>query len=382
MPSSRPASSASLRTAGALAILGLLASPALVACGSDGATTGAQTIKVSAGDTSCDLSISTIAAGVTRFEAKNVGGKVTEVYVYRPDESIVAEKENIGPGTSATFTADLSAGEYQVACKPGQKGDGIRKALKVTGGAAPATTSAAAVAAVKEYRTWVADQVDASKPQVVAFVAAVKAGDVAKAKSLYAPSRVGWESVEPVAEAFGDLDPEMDAREGDVPPGAEWTGWHRIEKALWAQKTTKGMGTYADRLLKEYNELIERIPAAPITVSSIGNGAKELLDEVATGKITGEEEQYSRTDLVDFQANVNGARKAFEVLTPLVKAKDPALVTQLDEEFAAVDAALAKHGSGTDFTPYNKLTKAEIAALAASVDALAEPLSRLTSAAV
>ncbi len=35
-------------------------------------------------------------------------------------------------------------------------------------------------------------------------------------------------------------------------------------------------------------------------------GAVELLNEVSTSKVTGEEERYSHTDLWDFQANVEG----------------------------------------------------------------------------
>ena len=71
-----------------------------------------------------------------------------------------------------------------------------------------------------------------------AFVAAVKTGDVEKAKSLYA--RPGWagRAIEPVAESFGDLDPRIDLREADLETGQTWTGWHRIEKALWGRPAT------------------------------------------------------------------------------------------------------------------------------------------------
>ena len=65
------------------------------------------------------------------------------------------------------------------------------------------------------------------------------------------------------------------------------------------------------------------------TVDQIGNGAKSLLDEVATGKVTGEEEIWSHTDLCDFQANVDGARVAFEGLQPVLQQKDPALAKQI-----------------------------------------------------
>jgi iron uptake system component EfeO len=115
----------------------------------------------------------------------------------------------------------------------------------------------------------------------------------------------------------------------------------------------------------------------------VGNGAKELLDEVATGKVTGEEEFWSHTDLWDFAANVDGARVAFGVLEPVVEQSDPDLVDELHERFDALDALLAAQGSfDAGFTLYTDLTEDQVRELADAVDALSEPLSQLTAAAV
>jgi len=115
-------------------------------------------------------------------------------------------------------------------------------------------------------------------------------------------------------------------------------------------------------------------------VFQIANGSKELLDEVATGKVTGEEEIWSHTDLWDFQANVDGALVGFNVLREIAEARDPELVRTLDERFDALNALLATHGSlEAGFKHYDELSQDEIQALAAAVDALSEPLSKLTS---
>ena len=96
--------------------------------------------------------------------------------------------------------------------------------------------------------------------------------------------------------------------------------------------------------------------------------------------MTGEEEIWSHTDLWDFQANVDGALVGFEVLRDVAEARDPALVTTLDERFDALNALLATHGSlEAGFKHYDELAQDEVQALAAAVDALSEPLSRLTS---
>ncbi len=178
---------------------------------------------------------------------------------------------------------------------------------------------------------------------------------------------------------FGDLDPRVDLREADLETGQDWTGWHRIEKELWVKNSTKGMGPIATQLAKDVRELQSKVPTVEMTVASIGNGAKELLDEVATGKISGEEDIFSHTDLSDFQANVDGANKAFEVLKPLIV--DDALVTLLETEFANVQTALDKYKQGDGFVSYDTVDEAQRRELSRVVDALSEPLSKLTAAA-
>ena len=97
-------------------------------------------------------------------------------------------------------------------------------------------------------------------------------------------------------------------------------------------------------------QLVDEVNAPDFTFEAfqIANGAKELLDEVATGKVTGEEEIWSHTDLWDFQANVDGARVGYEVLADVVEAEDPDLAATLATRFerarrAARGAGLARH---------------------------------------
>jgi iron uptake system component EfeO len=355
----------------------------LSACSSSGADTGAAggPVRVAASDTACQLSRMALTAGTTTFAITNKGAKTTEVYVYATGDRIVAEKENIGPGLGYQLTVQLAAGSYVVACKPGQSGAGIRVPVTVTGASAAPAADPLADAAVARYRAYVQGQADALVPLVRRFTDAVKAGDVAQAKALYAPSRVPWESIEPVAESFGDLDPKIDRREADLEAGQAWTGWHRLEKALWVEGSTAGLGPVTDQLGADIAELRSRVGTAEITTTSIGNGAKELLDEVATRKITGEEEAFSHTDLVDFAANIAGARQAYEALRPLVQRSQGDLVPTLDQAFAVVDAALAPYARGTGYVAYDTIDGAARRELARVVDALSEPLSQLSAAA-
>lgn len=320
---------------------------------------------------------------------ENKGSKVTEVYLLFPDDRVVTERENIGPGTKQRVTAEVKAGDYRIACKPGMRGKGIRQDVRATGGKT-VTRDPKLDAAVAAYRAYVQAQADETLPKAEAFAKAVEAGDVGAAKKAYAPSRIGWERTEPVAESFGDIDPKVDVREDGLEdgqdPATDWTGWHRLEKALWQDGRIGGREKeLAGRLITDLKDWRKRVGSAEITPTSMANGAKELLDEVATGKVTGEEERYSHTDLVDFKANVEGAETSYALLKPVAGQNDPALVKDLDKRFAALNTLLDQYrpdATSYDFTSYDKVGKAGRKELSDAVNALAEPLSRLAAAVV
>ncbi len=369
-----------VRPACAVAVLATLGA-AVTGCAQKSEAAGDDAIQVTASDTACKVSDTEFPAGHVKLAVKNTGSKATEVYVYGTGDRIVTERENIGPGTSATITAQVKPGTYEIACKPGMKGHGIRQQVTATGDGAAAKTDPRLDEAVAAYRTYVQQQADATLPKTEKFADAVKAGDVEAAKAAYAPSRIGWERTEPVAESFGDIDPEVDVREDGLGEGQKWTGWHRLEKALWKQgEIGADEKKLADRLITDLKDWQQRVDKADITPTSMANGAKELLDEVATGKVTGEEERYSHTDLVDFQANVEGAQKAYDLLRPVAKENDPKLAEELDERFPTLFDLLGQYRDGDAFVSYDTVKQDDRKKLSDAVNSLAEPLSQLAAA--
>jgi iron uptake system component EfeO len=372
----------------------VVAAPALAACTEN--TTAdkgdPRSISVTSTESGCEVSSVEAPAGTLKFDVSNDGSKVTEFYLLGEDGlRIVGEVENIGPNLDRQLVVNAPAGSYLTACKPGMKGEGIRAAFTVTASdekvAATADEQQLIDEAQANYASYIQDQSDQLLVKTQAFVGAYKAGDDRTAKSIYAAARTHWERIETVAESFGDLDPKMDAREADLVPGQRWTGWHRIEKDLWparAEKydalSMKQRAVYADDLLANTRTLDQRIGKLDFTVDQITNGSRGLLEEVATGKVTGEEEYWSRTDLWDFQANVDGARIGFEGVRPLLEQKDPELAKTLDERFSALQKLLDAQRVGDGFRYYDELSPEEIKALADAVNALSEPLSRLTAA--
>ena len=382
-----------------LRVLATLAVPALAvglsACqakdNTDAGTGGDQNIQVVSTDDDCKVSSDGAPSGNLQFSVKNEGNEVTEFYFYGADgKRIVGEVENIGPGLSRDLVVRAAPGDYVTACRPGMSGDGIRADFSVSDSGEDVSIQGVDQqdidAATDQYAEYVEDQASQLVDKTQAFTAAYVAGDDTEARRLYPLARSHWEGIETVAESFGDLDPKTDLREADLEPGQKWTGWHRLEKDLWPPKgytplTPAERKAYAADLMKNIRTLDDRVEDLSYTVDQISNGSKGLLDEVATGKITGEEDIWSHTDLWDFQANVDGARVAYETLKPLLEVKDPALSKEIAQRFSALQDLLDQYRVGKDgFVSYDTVDEAQRKQLATAVDALSEPLSKMTGA--
>jgi high-affinity iron transporter len=371
----RPARSAVVRGAATAGMM-LAAALLVAACGDSGAKTaaGGKHVAITLNDNGCEPVDLKLQAGATTFDVTGGGsGKVTEFEVF-DGSRILGEVENVTPGLERSFAVTLKAGNYVLSCTGGSQEPTGK--LTVTGDAGQQQASATQDAAVKAYRGYLERQTALLVKQTNTFTDAVVAGDVEAAKRAYGPARVPYERIEPVAESIGGLDPAIDAREGDVPKKS-WTGFHVIEKALWSDRTAEGMAPVAKKLQADVEKLAEVVKTVEIEPAQVANGAVSLLGEVSKSKITGEEERYSHIDLVDFEANVQGSRAAYEIVAPILRDKQPELADRVAAEFAAVDKLLEPHREGATFVSYEALDESDTRVLSQGIDALAEPLSQV-----
>ncbi|QBJ98809.1 peptidase M75 [Rhodococcus sp. ABRD24] len=358
----------------------MIAPLALAACTSK--SSGGESITVTATDTACEISGNTAETGNTTFAITNNGAKVTEFYVFGDGDRVMGEVENVGPGLTRQLIVNLAeAGTYHTACKPGMVGDGIRSEFVVTGdSAAPTDQDGRLAEAAAGYKRYVDSQLAALQETATAFVAAIKAGDIASAKAQYPLTRTYYERIEPIAESFpDDLDPRIDLREVDVEPGWNWTGFHRLEKDLWIQGPQPDTHTIADQLLADLQELTDGVAAPDFRIDPIqmAGGAQTLLDEIARTKITGEEDIFSHTDLYDFQANADGSQAAIASLRPILDERNPELAARIDQRFAELDQALSQYRQGDVFVSYETVTEPQRQALSQKIDALSAEVSQV-----
>jgi iron uptake system component EfeO len=342
---------------------------------------------------SCVLDSDSAKAGPVTFSVTNkTAAGLTELELLSNDR-IIGEKENLAPGLPpVSFTLTLDGGTYQIYC-PGAARE--MQDFTVTGKAAKAAGSVQDILAdgVEGYARYVDGVVEAMVTAVQRLRADIDAGDLDKARAAYAQARPFYERIESDVDGFmlpgykatdnaGNLDYLVDMRASNLDPAVGWHGFHAVERDLFE----KGKITdETKKLAAELQENVERLDKLVSTLEyrpeDLANGAAGLLEEVQTGKISGEEEAYSHIDLVDFAGNIEGAEQAFAFLEPGMQKIDPDLTKQVTTQFANVKTMLETYRDPNELGGYKRYT-AELKAsdankLSKAIQALQEPLSRI-----
>lgn len=336
------------------------------------------TVNIAVNDTQCEPMELTVPSGKTTFNILNNSARKLEWEILE-GVMVVDERENIAPGLTDKMTVTLMPGEYAMTC-------GLltnpRGKLIVTDSGFQAPESLADMSKLAQpladYKVFVQAEAKVLVEKTDAFVAAVKAGEIEKAKKMFADTRSHYERIEPIAELFGELDPAIDAREDDFKTvtDPEFTGFHRIEYALWEEKSVDNVKEVADKLSADVKALAAEIDALNFPPHKVVGGAAVLIEEVAGSKISGEEDRYSKTDLSDFKANVEGAEKIVELFRAVINEKDPALLQTVDSNLKTVNDILAKYKTADGFLPYDKLSEEDRKNLATPINTLAEELAK------
>lgn len=317
---------------------------------SGGVNAVAITLANEGGTDTCALDTTSVPAGPVSFTVTNRSAAgISEVELLK-DQRILGEKENLAPGLApVSFTVTLDGGSYQLYC-PGAGTEHLD--FTVTGAAAPAPSGSVQTilaAGAKDYATYVVDEINLLQQATADLDKAVQAGDVDAAKTAYGKARPYYERAESSVEGFvlsghdaednaGNLDYLIDMRESTpVDEKVGWSGFHAIERDLWQDgKITDRTKKYSTDLVANIDQLVKVVGTLEYRPEDLANGAADLLEEVQNTKITGEEEQFSHLDLVDFAGNVEGAQQAYAALRPGLEKIDPALVTTIDQQFQTV----------------------------------------------
>ncbi|WP_210402304.1 iron uptake system protein EfeO [Thioclava sp. DLFJ4-1] len=342
----------------------------------------------------CVLDHDSAAAGPITFTVTNESAPAISELELLSDSRILGEKENLAPGLPASsFTVTLDGGDYRIYC-PGAAEDTV--AFTVTGESKQRAQSAIGDLldeGTAGYANYVEGMVGAMVTASERLAAKVDAGDVEGAKEAYAQARPFYERIEPDVEGFvlpgtdptdnsGNLDYLIDMRASNLDPAVGWHGFHAVERDLFEKgEITDETKAYAAELVKNVKMLADLSGGIEYRPEDLANGAAALLEEVQSGKISGEEEAYSHIDLVDFAANIEGAHQAFAFLEPGLKRIDPDVAETIAQRFADVQTMLEDYRDPDALGGYKiydaELRKSDAVKLSRAIQMLQEPLSRI-----
>jgi iron uptake system component EfeO len=358
-----------------LTLLAVVAAPGLAL----GAAHAAGPVAITVTDKACEPNALSVTEGKVVFHIRNASRRALEWEILK-GVMVVDERENILPGFVQKLSTALEPGEYAMTCGLLSNPRGRLTVLAAAEKVAYKPDPLDLVGPIAEYKVYVINEVAALVKGTQAFTDAVKAGKLDEARRLYAGTRAHYERIEPVAELFSDLDTAIDVRADDFEKKEQdpaFGGFHRIEMLLFRDRTTDGAAPFATKLMHDVLDLQTRVAGLTIPPKAMVGGAADLIEEVASSKISGEEDRYSHTDLSDFQANVDGAQKIYLLLQALVRKANPELAGRVEANFAKVDATLATYREGDGFKTYDHLTREDQLKLKGAITTLAEDLAQL-----
>jgi iron uptake system component EfeO len=360
--------------------LPLLGVAFVAGCSGAGATPApslppSSSVSVTLSDAGCAPEPAAAPAGEVTFEIHNSDGdSVSEVDVQHADGGTIALQQNLVPGRSSSLVVWLDAGTYRVSC-PGAATSAYTFTVAGTG-AADWQTQPLLVAAVTQYVAYVRQQGSLLQQQVQTLLTAMQRGQLTRARSDYATARVTYEHLE---QAIPDasLDRAMNGLAGNASSPAQFTGFHRVELALWQNDSTVDGLTAATGLATEADSLLQDLSGLSPAPGDITNNAVSSLTNAVSTRLTGEEESYSHLGLLMMQADLDAAEEAFQCVRPALQRSTPLVVSQLGAEYATAQAALDAVSSGGSFPPDTSLSPAQTRSIAGAFDTLAASMSKL-----
>jgi iron uptake system component EfeO len=331
----------------------------------------------------CASQPSSAPPGVVNFTVTNkTASAVTEVELRQADGYLLAEQPNLAPGVLGGISASLNDGTYQIYC-PGA--DQTMSTFTVTGASTGPTwkKNPQLVLAVRHFSSWITTEMALLVRDTSAFAAAVEAGNLGQAESLYVPARVDFESVEAATETYGVLYPDIDGQIENFGNPSLFEGFHEIEEAMWVGDSLSGQSKYAVQLVSNVEQLQRLASKATYQPAQIGDFASSQLTEASNYLVTGSEERYSNLELVDLKGTLGSAEEAVTVLEPALASIAPAILHQLDTAMATASAALAQcaqtpGSADSGYESYTTVGTEQRDMLAQDMLNLAAPVQRAT----
>ena len=335
---------------------------------------------------SCEPNALSVPAGRAGFRIVNRSDRAVEWEIL-DGVLVIEERENIAPGLSQVINANLLPGDYSITCGLLSNPRGTLHVTPTAASDAAAKARPSMVAFVgplSEFRVYLSSQGTALIKAVTALQQAIESGDLSQAQALYGPARAAYQRVAPAAQLLAELDNAINARadyfeQREQDPG--FTGFHRIEYALFQQRTLADLAPIAQRLLTDVTTLKQQLLAQSLPPEQLVSIMVRNLNGIADVRASsGEEERYSHGDLNGFDANLDATRKVVDLLRPLLSKSAAGLLPTIDSALNAFDAELNGFKVGDGYASYDSVSAEQRKQIADKARALATALDEIDPA--
>lgn len=335
---------------------------------------------------SCEPNALTVPAGRASFRIVNRSDRAVEWEIL-DGVLVVEERENIAPGLSQVINANLLPGDYAITCGLLSNPRGTLHVTPTAASEAAARAKPSMVAFVgplSEFRVYLSSQGSALIKAVTALEQAIAAGDLTQAQALYIPARAAYQRLAPAAQRLAELDNRINARadyfeQREQDPG--FRGFHRLEFALFQQRSLDGLTPAAQQLLADVTTLKQQLLAQSLPPEQLVSIVVRNLDNLGDVRATsGEEERYSHSDLNGFAGNLDAARKVLDLLRPLLDKSAADLLPTLDKALAGLDAELNRFKVEEGYARYDSVNAEQRQQIADKAKALAHALDAIDPA--
>lgn len=365
----------------ALTLVALVGIVLVTRTGSNGST-----VTVNVSDNVCAGGWQAPRSGVRVFNVHNesrTAADVDLVGAVRP--RVYGSLEVIAAGATRTLTVRLPPGRYQWRCGLASGASVLSRAVTVTG--PPVRGVQAAETVTLDDLTPVAVPVRADTTADLAVLAtdadtlraAVDAGRIEDAKAIWLTAHLDYERLGVVYGTFGDFDAKIDGRPDGLPGGTsdpDWTGFLRLERALWDGESPAVLPAIADRLDADVHALVADFPNEFTDVRDVPLRVHEILENTLQFVLTGDSDQGSHTELATARANVDGTRDALAAVAPLLRSRAPSLLAAATQGLNGFATLLDSHRAADGrWTSLAALTAGQREQLNGTAGALVETLA-------
>ncbi|UQS16231.1 iron uptake system protein EfeO [Pseudomonas sp. HS6] len=335
---------------------------------------------------SCEPNELSVPAGRASFRIVNRSDRAVEWEIL-DGVLVIEERENIAPGLSQVINANLQPGDYAITCGLLSNPRGVLHVTPTAASDAAAKAKPSMVAFVgplSEFRVYLATQSSALIRAVTALNQAITSGDLAQAQAAYLPARAAYQRLAPAAQRLAELDNSINARADYFEKREQdpaFVGFHRIEYALFQQRSLDGLSPVAERLLGDVTTLKQQLLAQSLPPEQLVEILVRNLNTLADVRAaSGEEERYSHGDLNGFAANLETAHKVVELLRPMLTKSAADLLPKIDSALTDFDTTLNGFKVKDGYASYDTVNGEQRKQIADKAKALADALDAIDPA--